>query len=101
MLSMEPLASALPDTVRRLLRQGEMTQGKLEFAWRTAVGPAIDRACSVRMTEDGTVEVRAADAAWRRELRHSQPMILRRLQDLLGVDVAKALRVVGRGGARG
>jgi predicted nucleic acid-binding Zn ribbon protein len=97
--SMQPLASALPGTIRRLLRQGEMSQGKLEFAWRAAAGPAIDRACTVRLA-NGTVEVHAADLAWRRELRHSQAMILRRLQDLLGPDVVKAVRVVARGGAR-
>ncbi len=97
---MQPLATALPDTVRRLLRQGEMSQGKLDFAWRTAVGPAIERASSVRLAANGTVEVCAADVAWRRELRHSQPMILRRLQDLLGAEVVRAIRVVSRGGAR-
>jgi hypothetical protein len=78
-----------------------MSQGKLEFAWRTAVGAAIDRACTVRLDDHGTLEVRAADAAWRRELRHSQGMILRRLQDLLGREVVKAVRIVGRGAARG
>jgi predicted nucleic acid-binding Zn ribbon protein len=99
---MKPVATVLPDTVRRLLRNGEMSQGKLEFAWRTAVGAAIERACCVRLADNGTVEVRAEDVAWRRELRHSQPMILRRLQDLLGTEVVRAVRVVGpRGGARG
>ncbi len=98
---MEPLASALPSTIRRLLRQGEMSQGKLDFAWRTAVGPAIERASGVRLAPDGTVEVRVADAAWRRELRHSQGMSLRRLQELLGADVVTSVRVVGRTGGKG
>jgi predicted nucleic acid-binding Zn ribbon protein len=97
----EPLAAALPATVRRLLRTGEMSQGKLEFAWRSAVGPAIERVCSVRLADDGTVEVRATEVAWRRELRHSQGMILRRLQDLLGTEVVRTVRVVGRGGSKG
>src|SRR5512143_4125002 len=97
---MDPLASVVPSAVRRLLRQGEMSQGKLDFAWRSAVGPAIERATTVRLNESGTVEVRAADAPWRRELRRSQAAILERLQDLLGCDTVKALRVVGRGGAR-
>jgi predicted nucleic acid-binding Zn ribbon protein len=96
---MQPIAAALPETVRRLLRQGEMSQGKLEFAWGTAVGPAIERATSVRLS-DGIIEVKAADPAWRRELRHSQPMILRRLQDLLGPDVVRTVRVVSRPAAR-
>lgn len=98
---MQPVGSVVPDTVRRLLRQGEMSQGKLEFAWRSAVGAAIERASTVRLAGDGTVEVRATDAAWRRELRHSQGIILRRLQDLLGPGVVTGVRIGGRGGAKG
>jgi predicted nucleic acid-binding Zn ribbon protein len=97
---MEPLATALPATVRRLLRQGEMSQGKLDFAWKTAVGPAIGRATTVRLQAHGTLEVQAVDVAWRRELRHSEAMILRRVQDLLGHETVRALRIAGRGRAR-
>lgn len=98
---MESLATVLPLAVRRLLRQGEMSQGKLEFAWRAAVGPAIERATAVKLTSDGTLEVRAADATWRRELRRSQGMILERLQELLGRDAVRTVKIAGRAGTRG
>lgn len=97
---MQPVTSVLPAVVRRLLQQGEMSQEKLDFAWRAAVGPAIGRATEVRLGTDGTVEVRASDATWRRELRHSQAMMLGRLQELLGREVVKDLRIAGRGGRR-
>jgi predicted nucleic acid-binding Zn ribbon protein len=94
---MDPIGSVVPFAVRRLLRQGEMSQGKLEFAWRAAVGPAIERATQVRLDSSGTLEVQAADATWRKELRRSQTTILNRLQELLGPTEVKALRIVGRG----
>ena len=47
---MEALPSLLPGAVRTLLRRGPLTQEKLQFAWRLAVGPAIDRVTTVRVT---------------------------------------------------
>lgn len=97
---MQPVTSVLPAVVRRLLQQGEMSQEKLDFAWGAAVGPAIERATEVHLTADGTLEVRANDATWRRELRHSQAMMLGRLQELLGRQVVKDLKITGRSGRR-
>lgn len=98
---MEPLASVLPFAVRRLLRFGEMSQGKLDFAWKAAVGPAIERVTEVCLTDEGTLEVRATDPAWRRELKHSQAMILGRMQELLGSESVKAVKIIGRTARRG
>ncbi len=97
---MQPVTSVLPAVVRRLLQQGEMSQEKLDFAWRAAVGPAIERATEVRLAADGTVEVRASDATWRRELQHSQSMMLGRLQELLGRQIVKNLKIMSRSGRR-
>lgn len=97
---MQPLAAVVPSAVRRLLRHGEMSQGKLEFAWKTAVGPAIDRATSILLTSSATLEVTASDPAWRRELKRSQAVILGRLQELLGTDAVRAIKVVARAGGR-
>jgi predicted nucleic acid-binding Zn ribbon protein len=74
-----------------------MSQGKLEFAWRSAVGPAIERATTVSLDDAGVLDVRTVDATWRREVRRSQDTILRRLQELLGPTVVKSIRVPGRG----
>ncbi len=95
---MEPLGAAMPSAVRLLLRQGPMSPGKLSLAWRLAVGPAIDRATSVSIQDNGTVAVLAPDPAWRRELKRSQDLVLTRLQDLLGSDIVRRIRVVGRPG---
>jgi predicted nucleic acid-binding Zn ribbon protein len=73
-----------------------MSPGKIQAAWRLAVGSAIDRATSVALREDGTLEVAATELAWRREVRRSQGLILSRLQDLVGPDPVRKIKVVAR-----
>lgn len=93
---MKPLKAAIPAVVRDLLRHGPMSEGKLQAAWRLAVGPAIDRATRVALREDGTLEVAAAELAWRREVRRSQPLILSKVQGLLGPEPVRKIKVVTR-----
>ena len=93
---MEPLRASIPSVVRVLLRSGPMSPGKIQAAWRLAVGTAIDRTTVVALREDGTLEVAATELAWRRELRRSQELILSRLHDLLGPDPVRKIKVVAR-----
>jgi len=92
----EPLRASIPSVVRVLLRSGPMSPGKIQAAWRLAVGTAIDRATVVALREDGTLEVAATELAWRREVRRSQGLILSRLHDLLGQDPVRKIKVVAR-----
>jgi predicted nucleic acid-binding Zn ribbon protein len=90
----EPLAQAIPRAVATLLRETPMSPGKLAFAWKTIVGPAMDRGTFVRL--DGrTLLVDAKTAAWAKEVSRSSPIILRRLQTLLGSEVINELNVRG------
>ncbi len=89
---MRPLNTAGPGALATLLRDAPMSTGKLAFAWRAAVGPAIERVTTVRL--DGTVlRVEAGDRHWAREVTRSSSMILARLQNLLGRDVVTAVEV--------
>ena len=56
----------------------------MAFAWRAAVGDAVNRASTIALADDGTLAVRATDQHWRREIQRSSPMIIARLQTLLG-----------------
>jgi len=88
----EPLAQAIPRAVATLLRDTPMSPGKLAFAWKTVVGPAMDRGTFVRL--DGrTLLVDARTAAWAKEVSRSSPIILKRLQTLLGREVINELNV--------
>jgi predicted nucleic acid-binding Zn ribbon protein len=79
-----------------ILQKGPMSPGKLRLAWRVAVGFAIDRATTVNLLENGTVEVTAEDLTWRREIKRSQSMILSRLQDLVGPKAVTKIKIVTR-----
>ena len=65
-----------------------MSQGKLEVAWRVAVGDALARVTTVRLQAAGVVEVQAVDPRWNAELKRSSSMILTRLVGLLGPGIS-------------
>lgn len=75
-----------------MLARQPMSQGKLQFAWRAAVGPALARAASLDW-RDGRVIVQMSSPEWAREIRRSKPMILERLQMLLGKDTVKRIEI--------
>ena len=81
---MDSLHSVVPRALTELFRQGPMSQGKLEVAWRVAVGDALARVTNIHLQADGVVEVQAVDQRWNKELRRSSSMILTRLLGLLG-----------------
>ena len=80
---MNPIGAVVPGAIVALLRRAPLSAGKVNFAWNAAVGPAVQRATSVHL-ENGVLLVDAASPQWAREVSRSTPMILRRLQPLLG-----------------
>ena len=89
---MRSFGQVLPATLVTLLRDTPLSNGKVEFAWNAAVGPAVQRATAVKL--DGTtLIVEVTSAQWAREMKRSQRVILTRLQSLLGPDVVTAIVV--------
>lgn len=89
---MQPLSQAVPKVVETLLRDGPVSKGKVEFAWKAAVGGAIGRVTRVHL--DGrTLIVEADTPAWATEISRSSRLLLTRLQRLLGDDAIKAIAV--------
>ncbi len=93
---MESLQAIVPRALTELLRQGPLSQGKLEVAWRAVVGDALSRVTTVRLQPGGLVEVLASDARWNRELKRSSAMILGRLNELLGTGQVLRISIGGR-----
>ena len=89
---MKPLTHALPGALAELLRETPLSAGKVSFAWRAAVGSAVERVTSVRL-EDRILIVEPVDATWAREITRSSPVILTRLQTLLGADTVTRILV--------
>jgi hypothetical protein len=78
-----PLTHAIPGALIQLLSDTPLSDGKVAFAWRAAVGPALEHATRVKL-EGGTLIIETTSAQWSREVMRSSSMILKRLQLLLG-----------------
>jgi hypothetical protein len=87
-----PAHLLLPGALAAMLRNAPLTPEKVAFAWRAAVGPAVDKATNIDLRQD-VLYVRAKDAVWEREVERSAPLIRSRLKDLLGEDVVRFIRV--------
>ncbi len=83
----------MPGALAAVLRQAPLTPDKIAFAWRTAVGPAVDRA-SVVTLRGATLVVVVAHDEWRREITRSASLIRSRLDSVLGRGVVGAIDVV-------
>ncbi len=91
-IAMQALSHVIPDALLHLLRDVPLSGGKVEFAWRAAVGPALGRATHVRL-EGRVLLVDTTSAPWSREVLRSSPVILRRLQELLGPETVERIEV--------
>jgi len=90
---MIPVKQLTPSVVVELLRRQPLSPAKVGFAWRTAAGPALARAATAELRDDGTIVVRATTAAWGREVERSRALLLARMREMLGPDVARRLIV--------
>lgn len=75
-----------------LLARAPLTPEKVTFVWGLAVGAAMARATTASLA-DGVLAIHA-DATWAREVERSRLLILGRVQQLLGRDVARSLTIV-------
>ena len=82
----------MPGALVELLRGSPLSDGKVMFAWKAAVGPAIERVTNVKL-ERRVLLVETASAQWSKEVMRSAPVIVRRLQSLLGSDAIERIEV--------
>jgi len=87
-----PVHRFIPNALAEILRNAPLDAAKVAFAWRSAVGPAIDRETSVTL-DAGVLRVVARGDAWGREVQRSEGLIRARLDSLLGRDVVRAISV--------
>ena len=82
----------MPDALAEILRRAPLSEEKVAFAWRAAVGPAVHRVTTIEL-RDRVLRVRARDASWQREIERSAGVIRARLDALLGAGVVRGLDV--------
>jgi hypothetical protein len=74
----------MPAVLADVIRKAPLTDDKVAFAWRLTVGPAVDKATSVRLAANGTLYVRADAPAWNDAIAKSLGIIRSRLAHFLG-----------------
>jgi hypothetical protein len=90
---MQRLGQFIPGMLAAILRKAPLSDEKVAFAWRNAVGPSMDRVTTVTF-KDGVLRVRAKDAAWQREIERAAGVVRHRLEAILGPGVVKRIDVV-------
>src|SRR5436190_11336227 len=89
---MRSLSHIVPAALMELLSTTPLSDGKVTFAWKAAVGPALQRATDVKLV-DRTLMVETTSLQWRREIKRSHAVILQRLQEFLGKDAVTGIVV--------
>jgi predicted nucleic acid-binding Zn ribbon protein len=89
---MQPIGQVLPRALAEIVRQAPLSNGKVDFAWRSAVGTAMSRASAVRL-EDGVLLVEAQTSQWAAAIMRASPVILSRLHGLLGAEAVREIRL--------
>ena len=82
----------MPQALADVLRKAPLSPEKVAFAWRSAVGSAVDHVTTTQLNGH-VLYVRAREEAWRREIERSAAVIRNRLNALLGDGVVKTLQV--------
>jgi hypothetical protein len=89
---MRALSHIVPAALMELLRTAPLSDGKVTFAWKTAVGPALERATAVKL-EGGTLIVETTGPQWTREVKRSSGVIMARLKTLLGDSTVQRIEI--------
>lgn len=91
---MERLDRTAPRAIRAALANQPTTPGKVMFAWSLAAGATLARAATPSW-QDGVLHLSPRSETWRQELVRARPLLIARLQGLLGVDAVRRLVIAG------
>ena len=85
----------MPRVVAEIVRAAPLSPAKVAFAWRLAVGPAVERNTTIHL-DHGVLIVEAATPQWANEVRRSAGVIVGRMRSLLAADTVQRLEVRSR-----
>jgi len=88
-----PLRDVMSPALVRLLADAPLSPGKVRFAWKLAVGPAVDRVTTATFRDNCHVGISVPDERWRAEVRRALPFIRRRLDALLGAEAVARITI--------
>lgn len=89
---MQSIGQMWPSALAEAVRASPLSPGKVDFAWRSAVGAAMARVSAV-LLEDGVLLVEAQTSQWASAIMRGSPVILTRLHGMLGPDAVREIRL--------
>ena len=89
---MQSIGQIWPRALAQAVRDAPLCPEKVDFAWRSAVGPAMARVSAVRL-EDGVLLVEAQTSQWASAIMRASPVILSRLEGMLGPEAVREIRL--------
>ena len=87
---MLPIQNLTTGVLAEMIRRQPASKEKTRFVWQMAVGPAIARVTTVEL-DAGVLTVRCSDQRWLSEIARARPLIMSRLQQLLGPDTVRRI----------
>jgi predicted nucleic acid-binding Zn ribbon protein len=91
----QPFQSFASAVLAETIRRQPASAARTAFAWTVAAGAAMARAASVE-SRNGVLLVTPKDARWSREIERASPMLLARVQALLGPHEVTTLRICAK-----
>ncbi len=88
----QPIGQVLPGALAQIVRDAPLSAGKVDFAWRSAVGTQMAKVSAVRL-EDGVLLIEPQTAQWGAAIMRASGLILSRLRSMLGADAVRELRI--------
>jgi len=87
-----PIGQVLPGALAQIVRDAPLSAGKVDFAWRSAVGTQMAKVSAVRL-EGGVLLIEVQTAQWGSAIMRASGLILSRLRSMLGADTVRELRI--------
>lgn len=91
----QPMSDAVQSLMRRMGWAEQIEVTSVTARWREVVGEQIADRCEPLEFEDGTLTVKASSTAWATQLTLMKGQLIHRLNEELGRDLVKELRVLG------
>jgi len=88
----QPIGQVLPGALAQIVRDAPLSAGKVDFAWRSAVGTQMAKVSAVRL-EGGVLLIEVQTAQWGSAIMRASGLILSRLRSMLGADTVRELRI--------
>ena len=93
-------ASALKDLLGALVCdlgvENKLAECRARLVWEEAVGPSLARYARPLRVYKGCLEVAVPSAVWRSQLSFMQQEIIARVNELVGMEIVKELRLINR-----